>query len=133
MPSGWCSTATRALVAVIAGGRARPTDVVGAGILVNARPVGTVRPKGPLMPEHVARMPRSSFSGPLHVMCQDPPAQPFAGGADESGLLATLLARGAGLCADCIEVQTGIPATEVPVIIAHLRETVPLQIVRGPL
>jgi hypothetical protein len=71
------------------------------------------------------------FQRPSARMSQDPPAQPVAGGADESGPLATLLARGAGLCADCIEVQTGIPAIEVPVVTARLRETVPVQIVRG--
>jgi hypothetical protein len=37
----------------------------------------------------------------------------------------------AGVCADCIEVETGIPAAEVPVIIARLRRSVHIQTARG--
>jgi len=109
---------------------------------VNARPAGIVIQCGPLMPEHATLM--LVFQRPSARMCQDQPARhrdyrrlpsaparPIAGGADESGLLATLLARGAGLCADCIEVQTGIPATEVPVMIARLRKTLQVQIARS--
>src|SRR5215470_10271549 len=67
----------------------------------------------------------------LHSHAPSASLHPIAGGADDSGLLATLRAAVRGVCAECIETQTGLPATQVPLTIARLRQSIHIQTARG--